>query len=141
MTDLHRPRQAHQTVTLLYLFAHLLGHHQQRGDGIADEQQSEQHAQDTHLPCGVLVLADVVQRVCVVCLEHVADEQERQQEAESTPHPRVKALDGDVHVVSFAERLQAVQDTLLIAELQILHHAFVVRVCDEYHINVCMRTT
>lgn len=65
----------------------------------------------------------MVQRIRIIRLEYVAGEQERQQKTQATPHPRVESLDGDVHVVSFAQRLQPIEDALLVAELQILHHA------------------
>lgn len=105
-------------------------YYKQRGNRVAHKQYKEQNAQHEHLPSSVLVVADMVQRVRIVCLKHVTDEQERQQEAEPAPHPRVEALNGDVHVVAFAERFQSVQNALLIAELQILNHA---DVCIKVH--------
>lgn len=65
-----------------------------------------------------------VQLVRIVELEEVAEVQERQQEAEASPHPRVEALDSDVHVVPLTESLEAVQHSLLVAELQILHETW-----------------
>lgn len=58
----------------------------------------------------------------IVGLECIADEKEGQQEAQPAPHPRMKALDGDVHVMTLAQRLEPIQQSLLIAELQVLHN-------------------
>jgi len=68
-------------------------------------------------------VGQLVERPGVVRLEAIADEQEGQQEAQAAPHPRVEALDGDVHVVPLPEGLQSVEQALLVAELQILHDA------------------
>lgn len=122
VSDLHCPGQTHQPISLLDLLAHFLRHNQQRSHRIADKQNEEQHAQHKHLPRGVLHVAELVQRIRIVCLENVAGEQERQQKTESTPHPRVETLNGDVHVVPFAKSLQTIQHAFLVAELQVLHH-------------------
>lgn len=60
--------------------------------------------------------------VGVVKLEKISGEQERKKESEASPHPGVETFDGDVHIVPLAERLQPVQNPLLVPELQILHH-------------------
>ena len=76
-----------------------------------------------YLPGRVRVLRETVERPRVVELEQIADEQEREEKLEPAPHPRVEALDRDVHVVPLAERLQPVQHALLVAELHVLHQA------------------
>lgn len=69
------------------------------------------------------MLGQLVEGPGVVDLKNVAAKEEGQQEAQSAPHPRVKALNGDVHVVAFAERLEPIQEALLVAKLQVLYHA------------------
>ena len=70
----------------------------------------------------------MVEGVRVVQLEEVPGVQEGQQEPEALPHPRVEAVDGDVHVaVSLAERLEPVETASLVGELEVL---------EEGHVNV-----
>lgn len=66
---------------------------------------------------------DMKQCVCIVELEHVASEQERQKIRQASPHPRVEAFDRYVHIVPGSESLQTVKHATLISELQILNDA------------------
>lgn len=66
----------------------------------------------------------LIEDITVVGLEDVATEEERQEKGKTLPHPAVKALDGYVHIMSLAQRLQAIKDTLLITELEILYQTF-----------------
>ena len=60
-----------------------------------------------YLPGGICSETEMVERMRVVELPEVAKVQEGEQKAQALPHPGVKAVDRDVHVVcAFAERLQ-----------------------------------
>lgn len=96
--------------------------HEQRGNGVADEENEEQKAQHVDVPRRVRMGSELIELVRIVRFEDVSDEEEWQQEAEAAPHPRMESLDRDVHVVTLAERFQSIEDALLVAELQILHH-------------------
>lgn len=76
----------------LDLLEELLGQflldHKRRGDGVAQEDREEDEARHRYLPLFALVsLVQVVQRVRIVELENVAHAEERQQEAQTFPHP------------------------------------------------------
>ena len=58
----------------------------------------------SHLPRGLRMLHQFIESPAVVRLPNVAAKQERQQEAQPLPHPRVESFNGDVHVVSLAQR-------------------------------------
>lgn len=107
------------------LGAELLRNDHARGDRVAEEEDEESRGQDWDLPSRFRMGNQIVQRDCVVQLEDVAGEEKGKQEAETPPHPAVEALDGYVHVVTLPERLQPVQNALLVAELKILNESCV----------------
>lgn len=77
-----------------------------------------------NLPCGLRMRRERVESVRIIKLKDVAYEETRQEEAKTSPHPAMEALYRNVHIVTLTQRLQSVQNALLIAELQVLHKAW-----------------
>lgn len=124
LAQFHGLAHALEAIALLSPLAYLFRHHQERGGDVAHKEQKEEPAHDGHMPGGVgRIVGQLEERPGIVRLKGVANEQEWQKEAQAAPHPRMEALNGDIHVVAFAQRLEPIQQTLLIAKLQILHDA------------------
>lgn len=78
----------------------------------------------THMPLRLVAEGEEVECIGVVELPDVANEQEGDDEAQSTPHPEVEALDGDIHVVPLPQGLEAVQTPALVHKQQVLDEAW-----------------
>lgn len=101
-------------------------HHSQGGEEIAEEEEEEGEAAHEHLPLLALrVPGQVKQCQRIEELPEVSKEEERKQEGEASPHPRLKALYGEIHRMALAQGSQAVQAPALIVILQELHKALV----------------
>lgn len=61
----------------------------------------------------------------------MTEEQERKEEGQASPHPRLKTLDCEVHVVSFSQSSESVQTATLVVILQKLDKALVEAVCQK----------
>lgn len=90
------------------------------GDDISQTNNGEHKAQARYLPRVLRVVSQMEQDIGIVKLEDVTRIQERQEKSKTFPHPRVKTINGDVHIVSFTQGPQSIQHTSLIGELQIL---------------------
>ena len=73
------------------------------------------------MPLSLVTEGEEVESVGIVQLPDVANEEEGNDEAKPSPHPEVKALHCDVHVVSLPQGLEAVQTPSLVHEHQVLH--------------------
>lgn len=76
------------------------------------------------MPRGARVETQLIQRVCIIQREEIPGKQKGVQETQPPPHPRMEALDCDVHIVALAERLQSVQRPPLVPELQVLDETY-----------------
>lgn len=66
----------------------------------------------------------MIQRICIVQLEHVCKIEEWKQKGKATPHPRPKSINCDVHVVAFTQSSKSVQASLLVVKLPELDYTY-----------------
>lgn len=78
LPDFHRPRDALESVALLYLAAQLLRYHNHRRQRVSNEEYKEEQTQHGNLPWRVGMARQLIQLVTVVGLKDVAAEERRQ---------------------------------------------------------------
>src|SRR4051812_32054046 len=76
------------------------------------------HYMKKYLPSRFRIITELIQEICIVELPEVSAHKEREEEAESPPHPGMKTVNRNVHVVAFAQRPQPIQTPSLIPELE-----------------------
>lgn len=104
----------------------LLFDDRQRGAEVPQEEDHEGEAAHEDLPfLTVWVPSQLKQKKSIIELPKVAKEEERQQEGEASPHPRLEPLHSQVHVVPLPQSSQSVQTATLIVVLQELHKTLV----------------
>lgn len=93
---------------------------------VSKKKDKERKPTHQHLPlCAVWVAGQSEQCDGVGQLPKVTKEQEWQQEGQASPHPGLKPLHSQVHVVPLSQRAQSVQAATLIVILQELHKVLI----------------
>ena len=67
----------------------------------------------------------LVKSISIVQLHQISEIKEWQKKAQTFPHPRVEAIDCDVHLLPLSQRPQSVETTLLVHILKILQECHV----------------
>ena len=101
------------------------------GEAIAEEEDEEKAAERSLVPVGSGMVHQLVQEVRLVQLPEVPNEQEGQEKAQPFVHPRLKAVNSDVHVMALSQGFEAVKTPSLVHELKVLNEANVDIKCHE----------